>query len=126
MGQQQLLLIILGVIVVGIAVAVGISQFGGNSALANRDGVTSSLINLAANAYQYRIRPLTLGGGGNSYVNYTIPTKMAADDNGTYSVSTAGSQTAITLQGVSTMNGTWSATCAVDSTGTTSVTYNGW
>ena len=73
MGQQQLLLIILGVIVVGIAIAVGISQFGANSTQANKDGVTSSLVNLAANAYQYRIRPTTMGGGSNSYSGYTVP-----------------------------------------------------
>jgi len=116
----------LGVIVVGIAVAVGISQFGANSTMANKDGVTSSLINLAANTYQYKIRPTTLGGGGNSYANYTVPTKMASDDNGTYSVSTAGSATAITLKGVSSTNGSWFATCDVDSVGNTTLTYNGW
>ena len=45
MGQQQLLLIILGVIIVGIAIAVGISQFGAHSTQANKDGVTASLVN---------------------------------------------------------------------------------
>ncbi|MBI4811369.1 MAG: hypothetical protein HY800_08030 [Ignavibacteriales bacterium] len=84
MGQQQLLLIILGVIIVGIAIAVGISQFGAHSTQANKDGVTSSLVNISANAYQYKIRPISMGGGGGSYVNYVVPTKMTSDDNGTY------------------------------------------
>src|SRR5512136_1708995 len=101
MGQQQLLLIILGVIIVGIAIAVGISQFGAHSTQANKDGVTSSLVNISANAYQYKIRPATMGGGGGSYVNYSVPTKMATDDNGTYSISTAGTASSIAFQGVS-------------------------
>ena len=41
MGQQQLLLIVLGVIVVGIAVVVGINLFNANSISSDRDGVVS-------------------------------------------------------------------------------------
>ena len=40
MGSQQLLLIVLGVIIVGIAVIVGISIFGSNADQANKDAVT--------------------------------------------------------------------------------------
>ncbi len=126
MGQQQLLLIILGVIVVGIAIAVGISQFSANSTQANKDGVTSSLVNLAANAYQYRIRPTTMGGGSNSYVGYTVPTQMNRDDNGTYAINGTPTSTEIQLNGTSSVNAAWVATCTVDSTGKTTISYNGW
>ncbi len=126
MGQQQLLLIILGVIVVGIAIAVGISQFSANSTQANKDGVTSSLVNLAANAYQYRIRPTTMGGGSNSYVGYTVPTQMNHDDNGTYAINGTPTSTEIQLNGTSSVNGAWIATCTVDSTGKTTISYTGW
>ena len=126
MGQQQLLLIILGVIIVGIAIAVGISQFGAHSTQANKDGVTSGLVNLAANAYQYRIRPSTMGGGANSYVNYAIPSKMVSDDNGAYSVNGSPSSTQIKFDGKSNLDATWVATCTVDSTGKTTVSYTGW
>ncbi len=125
MGQQQLLLIILGVIIVGIAIAVGISQFGANSTQANKDGVTSSLINLSANAYQYRIRPSTMGGGSNSYAGYTVPSKMTNDENGNYALSSA-TATQIVFTGTSSVNGSWVATCTVDSTGRTMMTYAGW
>jgi hypothetical protein len=40
MGQQQLLLIILGVIIVGIAIAVGLQLFQAGSVGANSDAVT--------------------------------------------------------------------------------------
>ena len=50
MGQQQLLLIILGVVVVGIAVVVGITMFQDNAISANRDAVTNDLVSLGARA----------------------------------------------------------------------------
>ncbi|HUL43326.1 MAG TPA: hypothetical protein VLY03_03105 [Bacteroidota bacterium] len=125
MGQQQLLLIILGVIVVGIAIAVGISQFSAHSTQANKDGVTSSLVNISANAYQFRIRPTTMGGGGGTYNNYTIPSKMASDNNGTYAVTSASGNTA-KFTGTSAMNGAWTAVCSCDSLGNTSLVFTGW
>ena len=125
MGQQQLLLIILGVIIVGIAIAVGVSQFGAHSTQANKDGVTSSVVNVAANAYQYKIRPTTMGGGGGAYTGYAIPSKMAKDDNGTYALGTVNAGN-IQVKGTSTINTAWVATCTSDDSGKTSVTYAGW
>ena len=125
MGQQQLLLIILGVIIVGVAIAVGVSQFGAHSTQANKDGVTSSLVNLAANAYQYKIRPTTMGGGGGQYTGYTAPSKMASDDNGTYAVSSAGA-TSCVITGTSTLNASWVGTCTSDDSGKTTISYSGW
>ncbi len=125
MGQQQLLLIILGVIIVGIAIAVGVAQFGAQSTQSNKDGVTSSLINIASNAYQYKIRPATMGGGGNAYTNFTIPSKMVTDDNGTYALGTVSSNS-IQLKGTSSINTAWVATLTSDDTGKTSISYTGW
>jgi hypothetical protein len=89
MGQQQLLLIILGVIIVGIAIAVGLSLFSAQSVQSNKDAMVNDINNIAANAYQFRIRPTSMGGGGNAYTGngntYTIPSKMSSDENATYS-----------------------------------------
>lgn len=126
MGQQQLLLLILGVIIVGIAIAVGVSQFSANNIQSNKDGITASLLNVGANAYQYRLRPSTLGGGSNSFANYAIPSKMLTDDYGSYSISSAGTSAQIVFQGKSSFDVSWVATCTVDSLGKTSIGYTGW
>ncbi len=126
MGQQQLLLIILGVIIVGVAIGVGITQFSANSVSANKDGVTSGLINISANAYQYKVRPRTMGGGSNSYVNYTIPSRMSSDDNGTYSLNGSPTAKQVKVDGRSSVNSQWLATCTIDSNGVTSFSYSGW
>jgi hypothetical protein len=109
MGQQQLLLIILGVIVVGIAVAVGITMFTDNAISANRDAVTNDLVNLAARAQQFYRRPTALGGGGNSFVGLTADaaglrklTNREQNANGAYSITSAGTATGVVLQGVGT------------------------
>ena len=126
MGQQQLILIILGVIVVGLAIAVGITMFGANSAESNKDGVTSSLVNIAADAHQFKLRPKILGGGRPSYEGYSIPVKFQSDDNGTYSLEGSPSIDHLLLKAVSSMNSSWTATCRVDSVGFTMVSYVGW
>jgi Tfp pilus assembly protein PilE len=108
MGQQQLLLIILGVIVVGIAVAVGITMFTDNAVNANRDAVTNDLVNLAARAQQFYRRPTALGGGGNSFVGLTGTTGLAkltnraSNANGVYTIQTAGTATGVVIRGVGT------------------------
>jgi len=126
MGQQQILLIIAGVIVVGIAIAVGIQQFGANSSASNKDGITSSLTSLSADAYQYKLRPSTLGGGNNSYVGFAIPTKLLSDDNGTYGISGSPSPTSLQIKGTSSVNSVWVATITLDSTGLSTIAYTGW
>ena len=102
MGQQQLLLIILGVIIVGIAVAVGITMFQDNAVDQNRSAVIADLTTLAAKAQQYYAKPVTLGGGGNSFVGLTADATGLGDlasvaftnnANGTYTIKTAGTAT---------------------------------
>jgi hypothetical protein len=128
MGQQQLLLIILGVIIVGIAIAVGISMFSSSSVQSNKDAIVNDLNNLAADAYQYRIRPSTMGGGGGSYGGYIVRLALQSNANGTYLPTTgvaAGSQS-FTLTGNSTPYAGSAVTATLDSTGSlTSFTYSG-
>jgi hypothetical protein len=84
MGQQQLLLIILGVIIVGIAIAVGLSLFTSQSIQSNKDAIINDINNLAASAYQYRIRPASMGGGAGAYTGWSVPVKMSSNENGGY------------------------------------------
>ncbi|NOY59723.1 MAG: hypothetical protein GXO75_12465 [Calditrichaeota bacterium] len=112
MGQQQLLLIVLSVIIVGIAVVVGIQMFSASSASSNLEAVTGDLLNLASRAQQFYVKPSGLGGGGNSFSGLTANsagiaklTPKASNDNGTYTISTAGNGTSVTLQGLGTQDG---------------------
>jgi hypothetical protein len=111
MGQQQLLLIVLGVIIVGIAIVVGINLFTANSSQANRDGVIADLTNLVALAQQHYRKPISLGGGGNTFngsgfpagIAWTIPAAIDTTGNGVYTAVVAA-QT-VTLVGTGTEKG---------------------
>jgi hypothetical protein len=112
MGQQQLLLIVLSVIIVGIAVVVGINMFNDQAASSNLDAVTADLVNLASRAQQYQRRPVAMGGGGGSFVGITanaaglaLLTSQPTNENGTYSIRTAGTATKVEIQGVGVEDG---------------------
>jgi type II secretory pathway pseudopilin PulG len=125
MGQQQLLLIILGVIIVGIAIAVGLSMFSAQSVQANKDALIADLNNIAANAYQYRIRPASLGGGDQTYTNYTIPSKLATNENGTYTTTSVAAQS-INITATAASNAANTVKAVIDSTGRlTTLSYTG-
>ncbi len=95
MGQQQLLLIILGVIIVGVAVAVGIGMFTSLASDANRDRVVNDLVNLTAKTQQYLRRPKTMGGGGNDFAGFRLSASDTGNDNGSYALSQGSPPTGV-------------------------------
>ena len=97
MGQQQLLLIIIGTIIVGLTIAVSIAQFGTNSQNSTKDAIAGDLYNLAADAYQYKMKPRNLGGGNGKYLGYKISSGFQDNANGHYIV-TAVDSNSITFQ----------------------------
>ncbi len=72
MGQQQLLLVILVTIIVGIATVVAINTFGTAANAANIDAVYQDVATFAAAAQGYYIRPVMLGGGGRTFEGITF------------------------------------------------------
>jgi hypothetical protein len=97
MGQQQLMLIILGVIIVGIAIAVGIWLFASSSVGSNKDAIINDLSNLAQYGYRYKLRPEPLGGGGRSYVGFNIPEKLRNNENASYETTTISDSSIVFL-----------------------------
>ena len=103
MGQQQLLLIVLGVIIVGIAIVVGINLFNASAVSSNRDAVISDLNNLGAMAQQFYQKPLSMGGGNNTFTGWTIPTGLSTTANGTYSITVLAQS--VSIVGTGTQKG---------------------
>ena len=106
MGTQQILYIVVGVIIVGIAIIVGtLPNFIKGMDSANRDAVTQDCMKLAAAAQGFYRRPGLFRGGGNSFHNITIVDCGMAENangegensNGTYDVDgSAGSVCIVT------------------------------
>jgi hypothetical protein len=62
MGAQQILMIVVGVIIVGIAVAVGFYMFGSNAYSANRSALAAELQTLSTPLLQFWKLPSSMGG----------------------------------------------------------------
>ena len=92
MGQQQLLLIVLGVIVVSVAVAAGIQLFNINAEESAKDAMVSHCVNLGSMAQQHYIKPASMAGGAGTFDGsavgsgntWVLPTSLETDNYGVY------------------------------------------
>jgi len=71
MGQQQLLLLVLGIVIVGLAVVVGIQAFGENQKKSNQDALVNDGVRFASDAQAWGLKPDAFGGGSGSFEGIT-------------------------------------------------------
>jgi len=62
MGQQQLLLLVLGIVIVGLAVIVGINAFGENDKKSNADAMVTDALRIASDCQAWELKPAQVGG----------------------------------------------------------------
>ena len=109
MGQQQLLLLILAAIIVGIAIVMGINMFGENAVQANQDAVTQDVLTIASRAQGWYRRPAQMGGGGRSFtgLDWGDINFAGTNDNGSYAISSivAGANGSFVVTGTGTEDG---------------------
>ncbi len=98
MGSQQLLLLIVGVLMIGLMISVGIIMFADNAAASNRDAIASDLSAYASKAQVYQRRPRYLGGGGGSFQGFSLGKPAMTNMNGIITIS-AATTTSTTIEG---------------------------
>jgi hypothetical protein len=103
MGQQQLLLLVLGAIIVGLAVVVGIQMFGESAVQANQDAILQDVVTFASKAQEWWRKPTVLGGGGRTFTTLTfaVLNMDSITANGTLSI-TGRTDTTLAVQGTGT------------------------
>ena len=137
MGSQQILLIVLGVIVIGIAVAVGLMMFNSQASNSNRQVVVSDLNNFASMALAFYKTNTENGGGGETWgttdqigqwLGFSWNGTYMQTENGTYTPSISGDDLTIIGTGTEVGNNGSSpvqATIIVTgATGNISITVN--
>jgi len=109
MGQQQLILIILVTVIVGIATVVSINTFGTAADQANLDAVNSDIATLASAAQGFYLRSEAQGGGGRQFDGLTFERlpfpsigisadgDVAENENGRYIISDTNTGNAFTI-----------------------------
>lgn len=116
MGQQQLLLLVLGIVIVGLAVVVGIQAFSENQKKANADALVNDAIRIASDAQAWMLKPQAFGGGNNScattcdwsgisfaQLGYPVTSGAYTNLNGSFGVSASGAD--LTITATSATNG---------------------
>ena len=105
MGTQQILLIVLSVIIVGVAVSVGIQMFNTQRDSAEIQAIASDLQNIASQLMSYKSTPTSLGGGGDvflaanqsaaqAWIGWTAATMT--NSNATYTLAVTDGQAVVT------------------------------
>lgn len=108
MGTQQLLLIVLGMIVIGVAIAMANNLFSVQSEDSTKDRISNELVNLATVAQQYYAKPVEMGGGGKNFSNWLIPSSLDTTTSGTYSIFSSNSTELILIGSpIESTNYTW-------------------
>ncbi len=105
MGQQQLLLVILGIIIVGVAISLSIQLFRANAIDRKREILVNESQNIASIALSYYKKPKMMGGGGRTFTGWTIPSQLVSTVNGTYTAQVLTDSTIITGTGTEVVTG---------------------
>ena len=80
MGQNQLILIVLGAILVGLAIYIVIAMFGATTEESTRNAMINDLSAFANSARAWYQKPVTQGGGGGAFDGLT-PGRIGLTDN---------------------------------------------
>ena len=92
MGTQQLLLIIIGMIVLAAAIAVGNLLFNAHAESSTKDTIISECMNLGSLAQQYYNKSMEMGGGDKSFVGWSISQHIDSTMSATYSIISANDE----------------------------------
>ncbi|NWF49928.1 MAG: hypothetical protein HXY49_05250 [Ignavibacteriaceae bacterium] len=102
MGQQQILLVVLGVILVAIALAVGFKLFKISAMQSNRDLIINDLNFLASDLQAYYKKTSQMGGGSGNYSGWQMPNFYKRYENGRIRVTLQAQRDRVILNGTGT------------------------
>jgi len=105
LGQQQLLLVLLGIVIVGVAIAIAISLFRGNAIDRKREILVGESHNIGSMAISYYKKPRMMGGGGKTFTGWQIPHQMVTTVNGSYLAQVSANNVIIVGTGTEVVTG---------------------
>lgn len=125
MGQSQLLIIAVSVLIIGIAILAGSGFFQSEDLETAKKSMINDINHIAMNARRYYSRPGALAGGNFQYTGYVVPTKFRTTGNGVYDARVINSKV-LEITGKWSRDTTASMTAQIDSYGKASNwTFNG-
>ncbi len=116
MGQSQLLIIAISVLIIGIAILAGAGFFQSDDIELNKKAMINDVNHIAMAARRYYTRPYALGGGNYSYNGFVVPRTYSSNLNGSYSTVTL-SPGVLQIRGVSAKDSTCTMVAQIDTYG---------
>jgi hypothetical protein len=104
MGQQQFLLTVLGVIIVGVSIRVGFRMVDAQYMQQSRDQLISHMQIVYASAEAFATKTKRQGGGAGTYTGFRLPKNMSKMTSGTFTATVSGT-TSLTILGTGTVKG---------------------
>ena len=104
MGQQQLLLLVLSIVVVGATVILGVHALDGGKQQKDRSIVFQEALSIVAEMKMWKLKPSELGGGAETegfkhitfrrlkYSHVLLSNRVHRSENGCYRIDTAGEE----------------------------------
>ncbi|MCK4957487.1 MAG: hypothetical protein KAS49_07605 [Candidatus Cloacimonetes bacterium] len=130
MGTQQILLIVLSVIIVGVAVSVGIQMFNTQKDSGAMQAIATDLQSFGAQLIAFENTPSSMGGAKGAAATTAAAAGLwlgwgddaaITNNNATYTVTGTGAAYVITVSASATGNTGNGSTCAVGPTSATPV-----
>ena len=112
MGQQQLLLLVLATVIVGLATVAGIQAFEQGSVRANQDALTQTAVKIASDMQAQAKKPTQFGGEGATQIG-----SGGGDGEGVITLSDMGYETSTSSgfhSGSSTVYETSDGECSIE------------
>ena len=116
MGQSQLLIIAISVLIIGIAILAGTGFFQSDDLELNRKAMVNDINHIASAARRYYTRPYALAGGNYTYNGFVVPRTYTTNLNGTYTA-TPVTPKVLQITGVSARDTTCTMSAQIDSYG---------
>ena len=116
MGQSQLLIIAISVLIIGIAILAGVGYFQSDDVEANKKAMIDDVHHIAANAVRYYARIPALGGGGSKFDGYVLPRGYQSNLNGHYVITVKSAQV-LEVTGMSGQDSTNTMVADIDTYG---------
>jgi hypothetical protein len=112
MGQQQILFLILGVCIIGVAISTGLIVLQSDPGLDHRQAIYSELKELASKAQAYRHISFEQGGGDGTFIGLTSTPQGIAKltitwlrPHAEYSIPTSGNSRSVQIMAVGHLPG---------------------
>jgi hypothetical protein len=97
--------VILGIIIVGVAIAISIQLFRANAIDRKRELLAGESNNIGSIAISYYKKPKMMGGGGRTFTGWQIPSQLEATENGSYTATVSEDNVIIIGTGTEVVTG---------------------